>query len=284
MIVIVAGNSAVGARVGHALAQQLPQAAVVRPDYFVPAKQDSSSPEDCAGNGQGLDGAPWLAGTLAASANSIAAHGGTCIVVLPRFEDVSSVYLSLEHISAPLFLFLLDRPASTRGFMRRAVTLTAKGRDVAEVASEILALSSAGKGLLRPAPSSEQDASVLPADYGPSTGVDIIEIPRIAHVVERYGERFLRRVYTEAEQTLYRGRIPELAARFAAKEAISKALGTGIWGIRWREMEVLPDVRGKPLVYLHGAAAARARALNLRHFAVSLSHSREFAMAVVVAT
>ncbi|MCY4437310.1 MAG: holo-ACP synthase [Chloroflexi bacterium] len=124
----------------------------------------------------------------------------------------------------------------------------------------------------------------MPAAGGPSTGVDIIEIPRIARVVERYGERFLHRVYTEAEQALYRGRVPELAARFAAKEATSKALGTGIWGIRWREMEVLPDMRGKPLVYLHGAAAARARVLNLRHFAVSLSHSREFAMAVVVAT
>ena len=108
--------------------------------------------------------------------------------------------------------------------------------------------------------------------------------PQHARVVDRYGERFLRRVYTEAEQALYRGRVPELAARFAAKEAISKALGTGIWGIRWREMEVLPDMRGKPLVYLHGAAAARARALNLRHFDVSLSHSREYAVAVVVAT
>ena len=273
-----------GARVGQALAHKLPQAAVVRPDYFVPARQDDSSAEDCDGLGQGLAGAPWLAETIAASANSIAAHGGSCIVVLPRLEDVASVYLSLEHITAPLFLFLLHRPAKASGLLRRAATLNAKGRDATAIAGEIVALSSAGTGLLRPAPSGERDTSVLPASYGPSTGVDIIEIPRIAHVVERYGERFLRRVYTEAEQTLYRGRIPELAARFAAKEAISKALGTGIWGIRWREMEVLPDVRGKPLVYLHGAAAARARALNLRHFAVSLSHSREFAMAVVVAT
>ncbi len=116
-----------------------------------------------------------------------------------------------------------------------------------------------------------------------SVGVDAVEIARIAAAIERFGERFLQRVYTEREIAYCRGRVPELSARFAAKEAISKALGTGIRGIHWREMEVLPDRRGKPLVYLHGQAARRARELELSEFAVSLTHAQELAIAVVVA-
>jgi len=116
-----------------------------------------------------------------------------------------------------------------------------------------------------------------------SVGVDIIEIGRVAEVIERWGRRFLDRIYTPAELTHCRGRVPELAARFAAKEAIAKALGTGLVGVAWREMEVLPDRRGKPLVALHGSAQRRAAALGLRAFAVSLSHSREYAVAMVVA-
>jgi holo-[acyl-carrier protein] synthase len=119
-----------------------------------------------------------------------------------------------------------------------------------------------------------------------SVGVDIIEIERIKQVLQRHGERFLRRVYTEAEIAYCRGRVPELAARFAAKEAASKALGTGIvgrGGISWREVEVLPDARGKPLVHLHGRAQDRAQSLGLKKFAISLSHSQEYAVAFVVA-
>ena len=116
-----------------------------------------------------------------------------------------------------------------------------------------------------------------------SVGVDIIEIERIARVLERWGERFLRHVYTPDEVAICRGRVPELAVRFAAKEAISKALGTGMLGVCWPEMEVLPDPLGKPLVRLHGRAAARAEYLGLGQFAVSLSHSRDYAMAMVVA-
>ena len=119
-----------------------------------------------------------------------------------------------------------------------------------------------------------------------SVGVDIIEIERIKQVLQRHGERFLRRVYTEAEVAYCRGRVHELAARFAAKEAMSKALGTGIvgWGgIFWREVEVLPDARGKPLVHLHGRAQDRAQSLGLKKFAISLSHSQEYAVAFVVA-
>lgn len=117
-----------------------------------------------------------------------------------------------------------------------------------------------------------------------SVGVDIVEISRIARTLERWGDRFLRRIYTDAEASYCRGRIPELAARFAAKEAISKALGTGIVGIGWTEMEVLADRRGKPLVNLYGRALARARSLGLDEWAVSLSHTDDDALAFVVAS
>ena len=281
MIIVLAGNATAGLQVGQALAGHLAQTTVLQQDYFVPVEIQTSVATE---KGQPTPSVPWLAGTLAASAQRIAAHGGTCVVVLPFLESVTSLVVAFDQNSSPLFLFLLRKPTRLQGIFRRARLINADGVDSETMAREILACIAQRKGLIRPAPSGTGHDSLLPADGGASTGVDIIEIPRIARVVERYGERFLHRVYTEAEQALYHGRIPELAARFAAKEAISKALGTGIWGIRWREMEVLPDMRGKPLVYLHGAAAARARALNLRHFAVSLSHSREYAMAVVVAT
>jgi holo-[acyl-carrier protein] synthase len=116
-----------------------------------------------------------------------------------------------------------------------------------------------------------------------AVGIDIIEIARIERTCRDFGERFLNRVYTERERERYRGRTNELAARFAAKEATSKALGTGIVGIRWREMEVLPNRRGKPILILHGQAAERARSLGLTDFSVSLTHSRTDAMAFVVA-
>jgi holo-[acyl-carrier protein] synthase len=113
-------------------------------------------------------------------------------------------------------------------------------------------------------------------------GIDLIEIPRIQRALDDFGERFLCRVYTERERDRYRSRISELAARFAAKEAISKALGTGIRGIKWREMEVVSNRRGKPIVVLHGTAAARAELLGITDFDISLTHSRTDAMAFVV--
>jgi len=116
-----------------------------------------------------------------------------------------------------------------------------------------------------------------------SVGVDIIEIERIRRAISRWNGRFLNRVYTPAELAFCRGRVPELAVRFAGKEAISKALGTGLFGVAWREMEVLADARGKPLVHLRGRAAARAARLDLAEFAISLSHSRDYAVAFVVA-
>jgi len=116
-----------------------------------------------------------------------------------------------------------------------------------------------------------------------SCGVDLVEIDRVAAVIGRWGDRFLTRVFTDAERAYCRGRVPELAVRFAAKEAVSKALGTGIVGMAWRDIEVVPDPRGKPLVVLHNRARARATELGLTALEISLSHSRDMAIAMVVA-
>ena len=121
-----------------------------------------------------------------------------------------------------------------------------------------------------------------------TTGVDLIEITRVERILTRYGDRFLGRVFTPAEIAYCRARPAELAARFAAKEAVSKALGVGVRmiardGINWRDVEVVGDPRGKPLVRLYGRAAERASELGLTEWAVSLSHTREHAIAFVVA-
>jgi holo-[acyl-carrier protein] synthase len=115
-----------------------------------------------------------------------------------------------------------------------------------------------------------------------AVGIDVVELDRLARVLARHGPRFLDRVYTSAEQAVCRGRVPELAARFAAKEATMKALGTGVRGVGWREIEVLPNRRGKPLLRLHGRAKQRAAALGLTELDVSLTTARDFAAAVVV--
>lgn len=113
-------------------------------------------------------------------------------------------------------------------------------------------------------------------------GIDMVAIPRVRAALERHDGRFLRRVYTPEEVAFCRGRVHELAARFAAKEAVMKALGTGARGLAWREIEVLPDRRGKPLVYLYGRARDRAEQIGLRALEVSLAHERDFAVAAVV--
>lgn len=115
-----------------------------------------------------------------------------------------------------------------------------------------------------------------------TVGVDIIEIQRVQQALGRRGQRFLERVFTDAELALYRDRLPELAARFAGKEAAMKALGTGVRGVGWREIEILPNRRGKPVVFLHGRAKERARLLGVQELAVSLSHSKDYAVATVV--
>ena len=124
-----------------------------------------------------------------------------------------------------------------------------------------------------------------PEAAGPvEAGIDTMEIDRIKATLDRFGERFLRRVYTEREAARYRNRPSELAARFAAKEAVMKALGTGVRGIRWRDIEIVSNRRGKPIVVLHETAARRASLLGFTHIGVSLTHSRTDAIAMVVAT
>jgi holo-[acyl-carrier protein] synthase len=116
-------------------------------------------------------------------------------------------------------------------------------------------------------------------------GVDIVEVSRIEGVLERHGQLFLDRIYSPLEVAVSRGRAGELAARFAAKEAVSKALGVGIFGsdgLSWRDVEVLPDRRGRPLIYLYGRALARSRELGLTDLTVSLSHDGGLAVAMVV--
>ncbi|WP_218104046.1 holo-ACP synthase [Thermogemmatispora onikobensis] len=142
----------------------------------------------------------------------------------------------------------------------------------------------------------------LPAPFLPTQGVnvavgiDIIEVARVAQVYARHGERFLRRVFTEAEVLQCRGRralsgalpLPEpkparLAGRFAAKEAISKALGTGLRGVAWHEMEILQLRSGRPSVRLYGRARRRAEELGLSALDVSIADLQGLAIAVAVA-
>ena len=117
-----------------------------------------------------------------------------------------------------------------------------------------------------------------------TTGVDIVEIERVAGVLARYGDRFLRRVFTPGEIAYCRGRAPNLAARFAAKEAVMKALGTGFRGVGWRDVEVVRAPSGAPSPRLHGRARRRAARLGVAEIAISLSHSRDYALAFAAAT
>lgn len=117
-------------------------------------------------------------------------------------------------------------------------------------------------------------------------GIDFIEVGRIQTIIAQYGNRFLTRVFTESELAYCRGQSHQLAARFAAKEAVSKTLGVGIQhrdGVSWREIQVIADERGKPAVQLSGKAAQRAAEIGIHQFAISLSHTREHAIAMVVA-
>ncbi len=118
------------------------------------------------------------------------------------------------------------------------------------------------------------------------TGIDIAEVPRIAQALSRHGERFLHRVYTEGEISYCdskANRIERYAARFAAKEAAMKALGTG-WnhGVRWRDIEVSRLPGGRPTIKFHGKAAEFAARLGMTNVALSISHTSEQAIAQVI--
>lgn len=114
-------------------------------------------------------------------------------------------------------------------------------------------------------------------------GVDMIEVERIDEAILRYGHRFFERFFTEQELIDSNGRTPALAARFAAKEAVAKALGTGIGEVGWLEIEILTGPRREPVLRLHGDALRVSRELGLGHWTVSLSHTHEHAVAVAVA-
>jgi holo-[acyl-carrier protein] synthase len=116
-------------------------------------------------------------------------------------------------------------------------------------------------------------------------GIDATDIPRVADIVSRYGDRFVRRVFTDAEVlycTRHRNPAPHLAGRFAAKEAAMKALGTGhAEGVLWQDIEVVRD-DGPPSLRLHGAAAARARELGVQRTLLTISHADAVAIAQVM--
>jgi len=122
------------------------------------------------------------------------------------------------------------------------------------------------------------------------TGVDMVKIARIAAVVARHGQRFVARVLVESEIQLCADRIPAIAARWAAKEAVAKMLGVGIRGLAsgadalaWHDIEITRDAIGKPLICLHRNAATIAAAQGLCSFDISISHDGEYAIASVVA-
>ncbi len=117
-----------------------------------------------------------------------------------------------------------------------------------------------------------------------ATGVDIIEIERMREAIQRHGERLLQRIFTPGELADTKSHPASLAARFAAKEAVAKALGTGIGPVGWRDIEVLHGPAKQPILRLHGAAARLAAEQGLTQWAISLSHSQTEAIAMIVAS
>jgi len=116
-----------------------------------------------------------------------------------------------------------------------------------------------------------------------ATGVDLIEIARIEELVARHGKHYLERIYTPAELEQCGRRAESLAGRFAAKEAVAKALGSGIGDVTWKEIEVLGDENNAPVLTLHGEALNKANELGLAMWSVSISHSQSHSVALVVA-
>jgi holo-[acyl-carrier protein] synthase len=118
------------------------------------------------------------------------------------------------------------------------------------------------------------------------TGVDLAEVPRIQASIERYGQKFIQRIYTPREVAYVErkaNKFERYAARFAAKEAGMKAIGTG-WrrGVRWQDFEVANLPSGKPTLLLHGVAAKFAEKLGVKNISLSLTHTRELGMAHVI--
>ena len=115
------------------------------------------------------------------------------------------------------------------------------------------------------------------------TGIDLIEIDRFTCACQRYNQRFLRRIFTPIELSENGGNMASLAARFAAKEAVAKAFGTGIGKISWQDIEIRRGISGEPNLHLHGAAQKMAEEQNIATWSLSLSHTHSHAIAMVVA-
>src|SRR5213595_3199645 len=118
------------------------------------------------------------------------------------------------------------------------------------------------------------------------TGIDIAEVPRIRETIARHGERFLKRVFTEGEIQYCESkanRVERYAARFAAKEAGMKAIGTG-WrhGVTWKDFEVVNERSGRPILVLHGVAREIADRMGVESISISLTHTAEMAYAIVI--
>jgi holo-[acyl-carrier protein] synthase len=118
------------------------------------------------------------------------------------------------------------------------------------------------------------------------TGIDIAEVPRIARSIERFGDRFIQRVFTDGEIRYCNSkanRVERYAARFAAKEAAMKAIGTGWnYGVTWRDVEVSRIPGGRPTIRFHGKAAEFANKIGARNVALSISHTEQIAIAQVI--
>jgi holo-[acyl-carrier protein] synthase len=115
------------------------------------------------------------------------------------------------------------------------------------------------------------------------TGIDLIEIERIQAAAARHGARFLERIFTEKELAEAGENVASLAARFAAKEAVAKALGCGIGPVHWQEIEICRDAARRPELHLHGAAEQLSADLGLVTWSISLSHNQTMAVAVATA-
>lgn len=114
-------------------------------------------------------------------------------------------------------------------------------------------------------------------------GIDMIENKRVEEGIARSGEQFLKRFFTANERAECGDKAYRLAARIAAKEAVAKALGTGIGDVSWQEIEILSDERHRPVLHLHGAAKTLSDSLGITEWDVSLTHTAEYASAVAVA-
>ncbi len=115
------------------------------------------------------------------------------------------------------------------------------------------------------------------------SGVDLIEISRIENAIERHGEKFYNRFFTPQEVQFCQGRADRLAGRFAVKEAVAKAMGTGIGDFNWTDIEVVGESRGKPELVLHNKARKVAADQGLLHWSISLSHTDTYAIGMAVA-